>query len=140
MADAFQFRLITPAGVVFSGDADRVSATGALGDFGVLPAHANFITALAPGFLEVKLPGGAAQSWVVSGGLAEVKDGAMTVLANGTELPDNVDGEAAAKDEKEAGAALARKSTYDPDYPAALEALQLARARMRAAALKSAAR
>ena len=139
MADSFQFKLITPTGIVFEGAADQVSATGPLGEFGVLPAHTDFITSLTPGVLEVRFPDASTSYWVVSGGLAEVKDGVMTLLASSAEVAADVDPTAAAEEEKTADAALSQKSYYDSDYSAAVEALQLARARMRAAALKPAA-
>ena len=95
MASTFPFRLVTPTGIVFEGDALEVSAIGPLGEFGVLPEHINFITSLVPGVLEAKLPDGTAMHWVVSGGLAEVKDSVMTVLASSAESPEKVDASAA---------------------------------------------
>ena len=71
--------------------AREVSAVGPLGEFGVLPEHINFITSLVPGVLEAQLPDGTKMHWVVSGGLAEVKDSVMTVLANSAESPETVD-------------------------------------------------
>ena len=96
MASTFPFRLVTPTGIVFEGDAVEVSAIGPLGEFGVLAEHINFITSLVPGVLEAKLPDGTAMHWVVSGGLAEVKDSVMTVLASSAESPETVDASAAA--------------------------------------------
>lgn len=66
MAAAFPFRLVTPTGIVFEGDAAEVSAIGPLGEFGILPEHINFITSLVPGVLEARLPDGTAMHWVVS--------------------------------------------------------------------------
>ena len=66
MASTFPFRLVTPTGVVFEGDAAEVSAVGPLGEFGVLPDHINFITSLVPGVLEARLPDGTSMHWVVS--------------------------------------------------------------------------
>ena len=87
MAASFQFRLITPTGVVFEGSVEEVSAIGPLGEFGVLADHINFITSLVPGVLEARLAEGRAMHWVVSGGLAEVKDGVLTMLASSAETP-----------------------------------------------------
>ncbi len=67
MAASFQFRLITPTGVVFEGTVEEVSAIGPLGEFGVLADHINFITSLVPGVLEARLAEGRAMHWVVSG-------------------------------------------------------------------------
>jgi len=140
MASTFPFRLVTPTGVVFEGDAEEVSAIGPLGEFGILPDHINFITSLVPGVLEVKLPDGTKMHWVISGGLAEVKDSAMTVLASTAESPETVDATAAAAQVDEADKQFSTLSFYDPNYQPAQEALQLARARVEAATLKTTAR
>jgi F-type H+-transporting ATPase subunit epsilon len=140
MASTFPFRLVTPTGIVFEGDALEVSAIGPLGEFGVLPEHINFITSLVPGVLEAKLPDGTAMHWVVSGGLAEVKDSVMTVLASSAESPEKVDSAAASAEVQQADEKFSNLSFYDPAYQAAQEALQLARARVEAANLKSTAR
>src|SRR5271156_3495693 len=136
MAATFPFRLVTPTGIVFEGDVAEVSAIGPLGEFGVLPDHINFITSLVPGVLEARLPDGIAMHWVVSGGLAEVKDGVMTVLASGAESPEGIDASAAAAQVQQADDKFSNTSFYDPDYAAAQEALLLARAPVEAAALK----
>jgi len=138
MAETFPFRLVTPTGVVFEGNVEEVSAVGPLGEFGVLAEHINFITSLVPGVLEAQLPGGAKMHWIVSGGLAEVKDGVMTVLASSAEAPDNVDRGAAVAEVQAAEQKFSATSFYDLEYPAAQEALALARARVGAAELKSA--
>ncbi len=140
MAATFPFRLLTPTGIVFEGDAEEVSAIGPLGEFGVLPEHINFITSLVPGVLEARLPDGTKMHWVVSGGLAEVKDGTMTVLASTAESPETVNAADAAAQVQQADEQFSNMSYYDPSYAAAQDALKLAQARVEAAALKVAAR
>ena len=140
MASTFPFRLVTPTGIVFEGDAAEVSAVGPLGEFGVLPEHINFITSLVPGVLEAQLPDGSKMHWVVSGGLAEVKDSVLTVLASSAESPETIDANAAKTEVKEADEKFSTMSFYDPNYPATQEALKLAEARVEATALKSSAR
>jgi F-type H+-transporting ATPase subunit epsilon len=136
MAGTFSFTLVTPTGVVAEGQAEEVSAIGPLGEFGVLPDHINFITSLVPGVLEARLPDGVAMHWVVSGGLAEVKDGVMTVLASSAESPESIDANAAAAQVRQADEIFSSLSFYDPEYAPAQEALMLARARVEAASLK----
>jgi len=136
MAATFPVRLVTPTGIVFEGDVEEVSAIGPLGEFGVLPEHINFITSLVPGLLEARLPDGTKMHWVVSGGLAEVKDGLMTVLASSAESPEAIDAASATAEVQEADEQFSTLSFYDPNYQAANEALQLARARVEAASLK----
>ncbi len=136
MAGTFSFTLVTPTGVVAEGQAEEVSAIGPLGEFGVLPDHINFITSLVPGVLEARLPDGVAMHWVVSGGLAEVKDGVLTVLASSAESPESIDANKAAAQVRQADEIFSSLSFYDPEYAPAQEALMLARARVEAAALK----
>jgi F-type H+-transporting ATPase subunit epsilon len=140
MAATFPLRLVTPTGIVFEGDVEEVSAIGPLGEFGVLADHINFITSLLPGIMEARLSDGASEHWVVSGGLAEVKDGIMTVLASSAESPEVIDAASATAEVQEADQQFSNLSFYDPNYQAANEALQLARARVAAANLKSTAR
>jgi len=136
MASTFPFRLLTPTGIVFEGDAAEVSAVGPLGEFGVLPEHINFITSLVPGVVEARLPDGSKMHWVVSGGLAEVKDSIMTVLANSAESPETIDANAAKTQVQEADEKFSTMSFYDPSYTATQDALKLAEARVEASAMK----
>ncbi len=140
MASTFPFRLVTPTGIVFEGDAAEVSAIGPLGEFGILPEHINFITSLVPGVLEARLPDGTAMHWVVSGGLAEVKESVLTVLASSAESPERIDSAAAAAEVQQADEVFSNTSFYDPSYAAAQDALKLAQARVEAASLKVAQR
>ena len=129
MADTFQFKLVTPTGVLFDGAVEQVTAVGALGEFGVLPLHNNFITSLVPGILTVKIDGTNYTEYLVAGGLAEVKDGVMTVLALEAELPGAVDSAAAAAAIAPAEERLAQMSMFDPGYEDAVQALTVARVR-----------
>jgi F-type H+-transporting ATPase subunit epsilon len=140
MAATFPFRLVTPTGIVFEGDAAEVSAIGPLGEFDILPEHINFITSLVPGVLEARLPDGTAMHWVVSGGLAEVKDSVLTVLASSAESPERIDKAAADAEVQQADEVFSNTSFYDPSYAAAQDALKLAQARVEAASLKVAPR
>ena len=72
--------------------------------------------------------------WVVSGGLAEVKDGVpLTVLASSAETPESVDAGVAAAEVQEADKTFSSLSYYDPAYAPAQDALKLALARVEAA-------
>jgi F-type H+-transporting ATPase subunit epsilon len=84
----FQFDLVSPEKLVFSGEVDQVDVPGTEGDFGVLAGHAPTVSALRPGIMTVFVNGNA-QRMVVLGGFAEVSaDGKLTVLAD---LADSVE-------------------------------------------------
>jgi F-type H+-transporting ATPase subunit epsilon len=129
MADTFQFKLVTPTGVLFDGAVEQAVAVGKAGEFGVLPAHTNFITSLVPGILTLKLGESNYNEFLLAGGLAEVRDGVMTVLALEAEAPGAVDSAAAAAEVGPAEDRLWETSAFDVNYEDAVQALALARAR-----------
>jgi F-type H+-transporting ATPase subunit epsilon len=76
----FHFDLVSPEKLAFSGEVDQVDIPGVEGDFGVLAGHAPVIAAVRPGILTV-ISGGTREKIIVLGGLAEVSDSGLTVLA-----------------------------------------------------------
>jgi F-type H+-transporting ATPase subunit epsilon len=128
------FKLITPTGVVFDDAVQEVTAVNPVGEFGVLPQHINYITSLVPCVVTVKMADGSYRLFVVSGGLVEIKDGVMTILSATAEDAEAViDGEVISQNVLAAEEKLQEISFYEPGYENALKAVQLARARQRAA-------
>ena len=84
----FHFELVSPQSVAFSGEVDQVDVPGVEGDFGVLAGHAPVVAAIRPGILTVTT-GSTHEKIIVLGGLAEVSEKGLTVLADvATSLPD----------------------------------------------------
>ena len=77
----FHFDLVSPEKLAFSGEVDQVDIPGLEGDFGVLAGHAPVVAAIRPGILTVT-QGGMHQKIIVTGGLAEVSEKGLTVLAD----------------------------------------------------------
>src|SRR3977135_3551688 len=77
----FHFDLVSPEKLAFSGEVDQVDVPGVEGDFGVLAGHAPVVATIRPGILTVT-SGGTQENIVVLGGLAEVSDKGLTVLAD----------------------------------------------------------
>lgn len=132
MAQEFPLRLVTPTGVLFDGPVREVDAVNPLGEFGVLADHVDYITALSPGILIVTTVGGARSQFLVSGGLAEVRDGAMTVLADEAETPHAADEAQLMRAVQQAEEKLVAVSLYDASYAEAAEEIAMLRARIRA--------
>ena len=80
MAGKLNFSLVSPEREVFSGQVDQVDAPGVEGDFGVLPEHAPFMTALREGPVTV-YDGQGVRRFEVRGGFADVNAGGLTILA-----------------------------------------------------------
>ena len=77
----FQFDLVSPEKLAFSGEVDQVDIPGVEGDFGVLAGHAPVVAAIRPGILTI-IAGGERQRVIVLGGVAEMSDKGLTVLAD----------------------------------------------------------
>jgi F-type H+-transporting ATPase subunit epsilon len=77
----FHFDLVSPEKLAFSGEVDQVDVPGVEGDFGVLAGHAPIVAAIRPGILTIT-SGGTHQKMIVLGGLAEMSEKGLTVLAD----------------------------------------------------------
>lgn len=81
MAD-LHFELVTPEKLVRSDDVHMVVVPGVEGEFGVMAGHAPFMTTLKDGDLKIYRAAGTSFDTIrVSGGVAEVGDRGLTVLA-----------------------------------------------------------
>lgn len=74
------FELVSPEKLAYSGEVDQVDVPGLEGDFGVMAGHAPMIASVRPGILTITV-GGKHEKIIVLGGLAEVNDKGLTVLA-----------------------------------------------------------
>ena len=77
----FHFDLVSPEKLAFSGEVDQVDIPGVEGDFGVLAGHAPVVASIRPGILTV-FSGGKQEKIIVTGGVAEVSEKGLTVLAD----------------------------------------------------------
>lgn len=81
MANTFHFDLVSPEKIAFSGEVEQVDVPGVEGDFGVLAGHSPMVASIRPGILTVTV-GGKNEKIIVLGGLAEVSDKGLTILAD----------------------------------------------------------
>ena len=84
MADTIHVDIVTPEKVLYSESADMVTAPGSLGEFGILPGHAAFVTTLDHGDIAVK-KGCAEKRFTITGGFAEVGNDKLIILADAVE-------------------------------------------------------
>jgi F-type H+-transporting ATPase subunit epsilon len=94
MAEKMKLEIVTPYGKVVDTEVDEVTATGTVGEFGVLPGHAPYLTSLKIGELCYKADGavvGMALNW----GYFEVRDDRIIVLVETAEHAHEIDVERA---------------------------------------------
>ncbi len=111
----FHFDLVSPEKLAFSGEVDQVDVPGVEGDFGVLAGHAPVVAAIRPGILIVT-SGGTQQKIIVLGGLAEVSDKGLTVLADVATSIQELDKQAFAEQISGMEAKLAEKEGSELDH------------------------
>ncbi len=77
--------IITPEKILFSASATQVVVPGTLGDFGVLPGHAPFISTIRPGIIVIDTVDGVQRRMAITGGIAEANPEGCTILAETAE-------------------------------------------------------
>jgi F-type H+-transporting ATPase subunit epsilon len=77
----FHFDLVSPEKIAFSGEVEQVDIPGVEGDLGVMAGHAPLVASVRPGIMTVTV-GGKHEKIIVLGGLAEISDKGLTVLAD----------------------------------------------------------
>ena len=90
MAEKLKLELVTPYKKVLSEEVDEITASGKLGEFGVLPGHAPFLTSLNIGEFSYKQDG-VVHNLAVNWGYFEVEDDIATVLVQTAESADEID-------------------------------------------------
>ena len=81
MADKLKLEVVTPYKTVLSEEVDEITATGSLGEFGVLPGHAPFLTSLKIGEFSYKRDG-ASVSMAMNWGYLEVENDKVIILVD----------------------------------------------------------
>ena len=128
MAKELRLEIVTPDRLVVSSDVEYVGAPGVLGEFGVLPGHVPFLSALGVGNLHYN-KGGKTYFVFVSGGFAEVSGDKVTVLAEVAERAEEIDVERARRAQERAKERVSKQQEAI-DNARATAALQRAMVRM----------
>ena len=111
MADkSYKLEIVTPKKVVFSGDVLSFSAPGVLGGFQVLRSHAPLISNISVGEVKVVDLEGKEFRYATSGGVVEVKENKVILLAETAERSDEIDVQRAEAARDRARKRLAKKS------------------------------
>ena len=122
----------TPDRLVLSTEADVVVCPGVEGQFGVLPGHIPFLSALEIGEMYYKA-GGKTEYLAVSGGFAEVTGEKVTIVAESAEMGREIDVERAKRAQERAEKRLAAAKTAEIDWARAEAAMRRSLMRVKVA-------
>jgi len=124
--------VVTPDRMVLSTQAEVVVLPGAEGQFGVLPGHIPFLSALEIGEMYYKA-GGKTEYLAVSGGFAEVTGEKVTIVAESAEVGREIDVERARRAQERAEKRIAAGKTAEIDWARAEAAMRRSLMRMKVA-------
>ena len=132
MASTIKLELVTPERLLVSEEVDEVIAPGYEGEFGVLPAHTQFLVTLRIGVLRYR-KGDRVWKIAMGGGFAEVTPDRVVVMADVAEKAEEIDVERARRARDRAESALKDLVMDDAEFRKMNAALQRSIARMSAA-------
>ncbi len=110
MAMTIHVDIVSAEAEIFSGTAEMVFAPAELGEVGIAPRHAPFLSRLVPGEVRVKISDDEQLPFYVSGGIIEVQPHVVTVLADTAVRAKDIDEAAALEAKRRAEEALRDRS------------------------------
>ena len=130
MAMTMHCDIVSAENEIFSGRITMVSATGTIGELGIMPGHAPLLTGIRPGPVRLKFDNGEEEIFFASGGFLEVQPGVVTILADTALRAEDID-EAAALDAQAAAQRALEDRTADMEFSVAAAQLAEAMAQQR---------
>jgi F-type H+-transporting ATPase subunit epsilon len=114
----FSVDLVSPERILFSGEAEMVTARTTDGDIAFLTGHAEFLGLLVEWPVRIKLADGSEETAAVHGGFVEVSQNRVIILSDLAEMASQIDVDRAHELKQWAEARLAEE--HDAEAEAAL--------------------
>ena len=80
--NTFKTHILAASNTFYEGECESLIVPTADGQYGILAGHCDIISAVVPGKMTYRVPGGENQIAAVSGGLVKVEDGEVLVLVD----------------------------------------------------------
>ena len=125
-----RLEIVTPERKVYSDDVDMIIVRGVLGELGILPKHAPFVTPLDISAMRIKKDS-KEQLVAIGGGFLEVSQDKVVILAETAELPEEIDYNRALAAKERAEQRLSITGAEELDFKRAQLALQRATNRIK---------
>lgn len=117
--------VVDPEKITWEGNASQVVLGIQDGLVGILPGHADAVFAIKPCLVKITPDTGKDVKFFLSGGIARVVSGNLTIVADSAETPDQIDKDRALKAKQRAEERLSKESR-EVDYERARLALMRA--------------
>ena len=124
----FSLQIVTPDGLFFDGQAEKLVVRTLTGDVCILARHCDYVTALGMGEAQVFLENGKRTAACI-GGMLSVTDGHVRLVPTTFEWAEDIDTERAARSAARAQEELAQKRSAQD--------VELAQARLKRALVRS---
>lgn len=124
----FSLQIVTPDGLFFDGQAEKLIVRTVAGDVCILARHCDYVTALGMGEAQVFLENGKRTAACI-GGMLSVTDGHVRLVPTTFEWAEDIDTERAAQSAARAQEELAQKRSAQD--------VELAQARLKRALVRS---
>ena len=131
----FELQIVTPDGVLYSGNANKIILRTSEGDVGILPRHSDYVASLSIGIARVFTKDGEHKA-ACSGGMVTVSEGVVRVVASTFEWSEDIDIERAKKAKAKAETRLSDTKSGDYEHKLAEIKLKKSLARLGASERK----
>lgn len=87
----FKLKIVTPDGLIYDGEAEKLIVRTAGGDVAILARHIDYVAPLGMGMAAVVEPGGNRRTAACIGGMLSVSNGEVTLVPTTFEWADKID-------------------------------------------------
>lgn len=129
---SFKIHILEADNTFYEGECESLMVPTSNGQYGVLAGHSNTITAIVPGIMIYRTPGGEDLLASVSAGLLKIENNDVLVLVDAAERPEDIDANRARRLADAAKEAMLQKKSI-LEYRAAQTNLSRAIAQLRLA-------
>ncbi len=128
MATSFSLKIVSPDGLIFDGQADKIVVRTTTGDLGIMARHMNCVCPLGMGRAIIESDGQRREAACI-GGMISVVNGDVTLVPTTFEWADKIDSARAEASYQRAQQVLHSKDSSDTD-------LRMAEARLKRALVR----
>ena len=131
----FKLEIVTPDGLLFDGEAQKIIVRTTEGDVGIYARHSDYVASLAIGVARIFTEDGE-RTAACSGGMITVLGGVVRVIASTFEWAEDIDIERAKKAKEKAETRLEKAKRSDYEYKLAEIKLKKSLARLKVSGKK----